>query len=70
MNISEPFIRKPVATTLLVVAITLAGHGVQLGFQLGNTRSGCIGQLLCRISCDKGCGVIDAFHALNFLIGH
>src|SRR6202051_3968106 len=25
MNISEPFIRKPVATTLLVVAITLAG---------------------------------------------
>src|SRR6202045_1506007 len=24
MNISEPFIRKPVATTLLVVAITLA----------------------------------------------
>src|ERR1700732_988956 len=25
MNISEPFIRKPVATTLLVVAILLAG---------------------------------------------
>src|SRR5579864_3026912 len=25
MNISEPFIRKPVATTLLLVAITLAG---------------------------------------------
>ena len=25
MSISEPFIRKPVATTLLVVAITLAG---------------------------------------------
>jgi multidrug efflux pump len=25
MNISEPFIRKPVATTLIVVAITLAG---------------------------------------------
>src|ERR1700719_1650967 len=25
MNISEPFIRKPIATTLLVVAITLAG---------------------------------------------
>src|SRR5580698_8912412 len=25
MNISEPFIRKPVATTLLVVAIILAG---------------------------------------------
>jgi multidrug efflux pump len=25
MNISEPFIRKPVATTLMVVAITLAG---------------------------------------------
>ena len=25
MNIAEPFIRKPVATTLLVVAITLAG---------------------------------------------
>ena len=25
MNISEPFIRKPVATTLLVVALTLAG---------------------------------------------
>ena len=25
MNISEPFIRRPVATTLLVVAITLAG---------------------------------------------
>src|ERR1700690_1084500 len=25
MNISEPFIRKPVATTLLVVAITLGG---------------------------------------------
>src|SRR5208283_5412035 len=25
MNISEPFIRKPVATTLLVVAVTLAG---------------------------------------------
>jgi len=25
MNVSEPFIRKPVATTLLVVAITLAG---------------------------------------------
>src|SRR6202045_4657525 len=25
MNISEPFIRKPVATTLLIVAITLAG---------------------------------------------
>ena len=25
MNISEPFIRKPVATTLLVIAITLAG---------------------------------------------
>src|ERR1700693_5917526 len=25
MNLSEPFIRKPVATTLLVVAITLAG---------------------------------------------
>src|ERR1039457_355754 len=25
MNISEPFIRKPVATTLLVVAITRAG---------------------------------------------
>src|SRR6202158_1960167 len=25
MNISEPFIRKPVATTLFVVAITLAG---------------------------------------------
>src|ERR1700687_3632035 len=25
MNISEPFIRKPVATTLLVVAIMLAG---------------------------------------------
>src|ERR1017187_8422938 len=25
MNISEPFIRKPVATTLLVAAITLAG---------------------------------------------
>src|ERR1700676_5452405 len=25
MNISEPFIRKPVATTLLVVAITLVG---------------------------------------------
>src|ERR1700688_1858840 len=25
MNISEPFIRKPVATTLLVVATTLAG---------------------------------------------
>src|SRR5271168_3969327 len=25
MNISEPFIRKPVATTLLVVAITLSG---------------------------------------------
>ena len=26
MNISEPFIRKPVATTLLIVAITLAGR--------------------------------------------
>src|ERR1035438_5958692 len=25
MNISDPFIRKPVATTLLLVAITLAG---------------------------------------------
>src|SRR5208283_3685924 len=25
MNISEPFIRRPVATTLLVIAITLAG---------------------------------------------
>src|ERR1700752_2580756 len=25
MNISEPFVRKPVATTLLLVAITLAG---------------------------------------------
>src|SRR6202790_3257394 len=25
MNISDPFIRKPVATTLMVVAITLAG---------------------------------------------
>src|SRR4030081_2081066 len=25
MNISEPFIRKPVATTLLTLAITLAG---------------------------------------------
>jgi multidrug efflux pump len=25
MNISEPFIWKPVATTLLLVAITLAG---------------------------------------------
>jgi multidrug efflux pump len=25
MNISEPFIRKPVATTLLVAAITLGG---------------------------------------------
>src|SRR5579862_9884761 len=25
MNISEPFIRKPVATTLLVIAVTLAG---------------------------------------------
>src|SRR5258707_12513018 len=25
MNISEPFIRKPVATTLVVVGITLAG---------------------------------------------
>src|ERR1700719_1319781 len=25
MNISEPFIRRPVATTLLLVAITLAG---------------------------------------------
>src|ERR1700723_2521155 len=25
MNISEPFIRKPIATTLLLVAITLAG---------------------------------------------
>src|SRR3984893_3963801 len=25
MNISEPFIRKPVATTLLTIAITLAG---------------------------------------------
>src|ERR1700689_2119851 len=25
MNISEPFIRKPVATTLLVVAISIAG---------------------------------------------
>src|SRR5271156_4410472 len=25
MNISEPFIRRPIATTLLVVAVTLAG---------------------------------------------
>jgi len=25
MNISEPFIRRPVATTLLLIAITLAG---------------------------------------------
>ena len=27
MNISEPFIRRPVATTLLTVAIALAGRG-------------------------------------------
>ncbi|MGH9447177.1 MAG: efflux RND transporter permease subunit, partial [Terriglobia bacterium] len=25
MNISEPFIRKPVATTLLIIAMALAG---------------------------------------------
>src|ERR1035437_3416576 len=25
MNISEPFIRRPIATTLLLVAVTLAG---------------------------------------------
>jgi multidrug efflux pump len=30
MNISEPFIRKPVATTLLLVAITLAGAAAYL----------------------------------------
>jgi len=31
MNISEPFIRKPVATTLLTLALALAGGAIVLG---------------------------------------
>ena len=26
MNISEPFIRRPIATTLLIIAVSLAGR--------------------------------------------
>ena len=39
MNISEPFIRRPVATTLLTVAIALAGAADKIA-QLVNVGRG------------------------------